>query len=296
MDANVAELLAKIEALEAKVASLEDRHPPAQPDDAPVSRRHLLAKVGAAAAGGGALAATGLVGGGRAVAATGDFLKLGVTNSATSTTELQSNGGIYVNNADSSPVSQAIWGVSPNGGRGVRGVGYVGVLGAGDEGGIGVRGDVPDSGHGVLGRAGVGFGVKGEATTASGVGVGGVGADGGIAVRGEVPNYGYAVRGRAGAGFGVHGEASGAGTGVHGQSATGFGVSGSSTKAVAVSGQGRIGGEFKGTRAAIRLVPADIVGAPTTSSHRRGELMCDKNGQLWFCTTDGTPGTWVTIA
>jgi hypothetical protein len=49
---------------------------------------------------------------------------------------------------------------------------------------------------------------------------------------------------------------------------------------------------FNGLQAAIRLTPRSTAGKPTSGSHLRGELLCDKNGVLWFCTGDGFPGTW----
>ena len=88
---------------------------------------------------------------------------------------------------------------------------------------------------------------------------------------------------------------SGGGTGVLGASGTGIGVLGVSASGDGVFGLSEgdgYGGHFSGKRAPLRLQPADISGRPTTGNHQRGELFVDKNGDLFFCTGDGRPGTW----
>jgi hypothetical protein len=107
---------------------------------------------------------------------------------------------------------------------------------------------------------------------------------GGTAVSGVSAPTGYGVRGESASGFGVRGDAT-----------TGIAVSGSAPQGTAISGQGKLGGEFTGTRAAVRLVPTTTVGAPTSGSHYKGDLLCDKDGDLWFCKLGGKPGTWVKI-
>ena len=58
-----------------------------------------------------------------------------------------------------------------------------------------------------------------------------------------------------------------------------------------------MGLEASGARAAIHLSPnLTITGAPTTGAHSMGELMVDKNGDLFLCKAAGTPGTWVKVA
>jgi hypothetical protein len=77
-----------------------------------------------------------------------------------------------------------------------------------------------------------------------------------------------------GASTGVYGEG---GTGVKGKSYTG------------------LGGDFSGATAPIRLQPATTSGAPTTGTHKRGELYVDSQGQLFLCVADsvsGNAGTW----
>jgi hypothetical protein len=226
-------------------------------------------------------------------------------------------------------------GVRGEGATGVRGVGVsggVGISGRAAPYGYGVRGS-SDSGFGVLGEVvdgtgvqgssstsfgvrGVstgGTGVRGESQTATGIygrsvshtGVTGYGGvygvvgqcdAGGTAVDGASSNGGTGVWGRSlPTGYGVRGE-SASGFGVRGDATSGIGVAGAASNGTGVSGQGKLGGDFSGTRAAIRLAPSATAGAPTTGSHARGELVCDKNGGLWFCRTGGVPGTWVRIA
>lgn len=36
-------------------------------------------------------------------------------------------------------------------------------------------------------------------------------------------------------------------------------------------------------------------GAPVSGAHLQGELVTDDTGKLWYCTTAGTPGTWVEV-
>jgi hypothetical protein len=67
-----------------------------------------------------------------------------------------------------------------------------------------------------------------------------------------------------------------------------------SAKGTAVSGisDNGVGGFFAGKEAPIRMAAASTPGAPTSGVHHRGELYVDSNGALFYCTTDGTPGTW----
>lgn len=207
----------------------------------------------------------------------------------------------------------AVRGTVPNQGYGVRGqagsgFGVLGevttgvaVSGESTNNGWGVRGNAVNGGWGVQGISDTSFGVRGDST-------------GGTGVRGEsqtstgvygrsinhtgVTGYGaiFGVEGQCDAGgTAVVGTSSSGGNGVRGEAITGVGVSGSADQGIAISGKGRVGGQFQGTRAAVRLVPTSVVGAPTTGAHLRGELVCDKNGQLWFCSADGTPGTWARI-
>lgn len=61
------------------------------------------------------------------------------------------------------------------------------------------------------------------------------------------------------------------------------------------SGPG-IGGYFNGAQANIRLSPSSTAGVPSSGNHGRGEMYVDSNGALYYCTADGTPGTWVLLS
>ena len=128
---------------------------------------------------------------------------------------------------------------------------------------IGVRATVTKSGTGVFGTSVDGTGVAGSGSGQFGVGVSCSGTLNGL--QASSPN-----------GNGVYASANGKGVGV-----------------IANSDDG-LGGEFHGGKAPIRLAPAATAGAPNaaTGTHKRGEFYVDANGQLFFCTVDGTPGTW----
>lgn len=51
------------------------------------------------------------------------------------------------------------------------------------------------------------------------------------------------------------------------------------------------GGQFRGGKAQLRLVPASTRGKPT-GAHSKGEIYMDSTGALFVCVIDGTPGTW----
>lgn len=63
-----------------------------------------------------------------------------------------------------------------------------------------------------------------------------------------------------------------------------------------VRADGKIGGNFSGSMAPIRLQPAAAAGAPTTGTHTRGEMVVDSQGNLFLCMADSTTstpaGTW----
>lgn len=56
-----------------------------------------------------------------------------------------------------------------------------------------------------------------------------------------------------------------------------------------------IGGVFEGTRAALRLVPSVVDGAPTGGAHLIGEIVVDRVGRAYLCTVSGMPGRWVEL-
>jgi hypothetical protein len=60
------------------------------------------------------------------------------------------------------------------------------------------------------------------------------------------------------------------------------------TPALAVSG-------LTGSVSATRYVGATASGAPTTGAHLAGDWAWALDGHLWFCTANGTPGTWTEI-
>jgi hypothetical protein len=51
------------------------------------------------------------------------------------------------------------------------------------------------------------------------------------------------------------------------------------------------GGQFKGGRAQLRLVPGSGAGRPE-GAHSKGELFMDSAGALFVYVNGGTPGTW----
>jgi hypothetical protein len=55
------------------------------------------------------------------------------------------------------------------------------------------------------------------------------------------------------------------------------------------------GGLFRSDFAQVRLQPGSSSGAPIIGTHQRGELFADSVGRLYFCTANGTPGTWVQL-
>ena len=61
------------------------------------------------------------------------------------------------------------------------------------------------------------------------------------------------------------------GTGVAGESDTGY------------------GGSFTGGVAPLILGPSSAAGPPNGGTHKMGELYVDANGVLYFCTASGTP-------
>jgi hypothetical protein len=58
---------------------------------------------------------------------------------------------------------------------------------------------------------------------------------------------------------------------------------------------GGYGGYFNGGKAALLFQPGSSAGAPTSGAHLRGELYAGSTGQLFYCTTGGTGGTWANL-
>ena len=67
---------------------------------------------------------------------------------------------------------------------------------------------------------------------------------------------------------------------------TGYGVVGFG------GGNTSIGGLFRGTKSNLQLSAEGAAGPARSDAHTKGELLCDGSGDLWYCTTDGTPGVW----
>jgi hypothetical protein len=127
-------------------------------------------------------------------------------------------------------------------------------------------------GTGVLGTSTGGKGVVGESQT----------------------NHG--VDGRSQQAAGVNGIST-EGAGVIGKSSNSDGVRASSGNANGLTSTGgRYGAYLVGKLAPLFLQPAFTQGAPTTGEHRQGEFFVDKDGKLFFCVANGTPGTWKLLA
>jgi hypothetical protein len=138
---------------------------------------------------------------------------------------------------------------------------------------------------GVYATSSAGQGAHGE--TDSGYGVVGKANGSGVGVRGT-SSSGYGVWGNTTSGYaGVIGYSNNATNGLYGTSASGVGVVAQSTS--------HYGGFFVGGLAPIFLSPGTGAGAPTSGGHAAGELYVDGAGVLWYCTANGTPGTWVRL-
>jgi len=158
-------------------------------------------------------------------------------------------------------------------GRGVWGVGNVGVLGAGTgQNAIGVHGLI-DRGSGTGVRGDGNPGVIGSSTVSSGVQ--GQGTPG---VLGNCTANPIATMPT-----------------VHSEPGHFAGVNGNSVHGPGVFGTGVYGGQFQGSRAQLSLLPGAIVGKPTTGAHSLGEIYMDSAASLFVCVASGTPGTWVKV-
>lgn len=52
----------------------------------------------------------------------------------------------------------------------------------------------------------------------------------------------------------------------------------------------------RGKKANIEMFNEGSVPQTRTDPHARGEMLCDGDGTLWYCTAAGTPGTWQKMA
>jgi hypothetical protein len=264
---------------------------PVAESDGRVSRRTLLSKAGAAAAG---LVVAG--------ALTQRDIREAQAAIVQGTSEASDRGAVEGINTNSGGFG--VWG--RGGGSAVGGIGVRGTHGK-----IGVSGETnyaSDRAYGVSGykgdpNIGGGAGVYGE--NVKGDGVQGVSNFGGSGVYGQGRT---GVRGESSAqeGVGVRGETAGDSTrGVFGRT-TGFngqGVSGEGLNGTGVLGTGKTGvagispgtgygGYFEGGKAQLRIMPSLESGRPTTGSHFKGEIYMDTAGTLFVCIGTGIPGKW----
>jgi hypothetical protein len=71
---------------------------------------------------------------------------------------------------------------------------------------------------------------------------------------------------------------------------TGYGVVGSG------GGNTSIGAMFRGAKSNLELLAEGAAAPGRSDAHAKGELICDANGDLWYCVASGTPGTWRKLA
>ena len=236
-----------------------------------ISRRGVLWRAGIASAVG-AVALSGLDEQ-RAQAATGGSFILGAANDAALATTLKATTNAPVGLSQlmaldgSTNITVSTLDVTgPPGGTAINGH---------NTSGIGTSGSSTSS-TGVVGSSGTGSGVAG--TSVSGTGVVGSSSSG---------------DGISGASFanGQHGVI-GSDTSPTG----GTGVSGVSTHGVALSATSGSGGGVQADAATfhLRLTNSVTRNAPTGDAvaHQLGDLVETTGGDLWLCTTAGTPGTW----
>jgi len=117
---------------------------------------------------------------------------------------------------------------------------------------------------------------------------------------------GRAIDAQTTSGTGLNGGAN-SGIGVAGTSASGTAVSAISLTSIGVRGVSNsdIGGSFtggpyglraNGTTSNLLLVPSGASPLSTTTTYEQGAMHADQFGNLWYCTTAGTPGEWRQLA
>jgi hypothetical protein len=184
--------------------------------------------------------------------------------------------------------------------------------------GTGLEARVRENGTAVSASADSGFAVKATSNTTAVQGIGGrigVSASGQTAVSAEGTQVGVRAKGVSTAVEAKSTSTTDDGTAIRaegGKKANGFGsgvlaigdeavvargttigvdATGSNTGVAGIASEG-VGGLFAGKEAPIRMLAASTAGAPTTGAHHKGELYVDSQGLLFYCTADGTPGTW----
>jgi hypothetical protein len=290
--AGVAELVARLEALEREVedlrAQLAARSPDPEPerpgagDAGPLSRRGLLTAAAGAAVGGVA-AAVGTAA--PAAAANGDPIIIGsVSNTSLLPTGLAANTSGYGIGCTDNGLNALPFGLGGAMFGHTRSVDfYAGVLGYAE----GADGEVGVAGISQTGRA--------------------------VEAWNPTPQTEPALFALAGDTFGAaHG------TALEGQGLIGLrtwsGENGTGVLAVtggndirparnartAVDAQGRgtdsVGVRAMGGRAPLLLAPQGSAPRTRSDAHVVGELVEDSGGSLWLCTTAGSPGTWRKLA
>jgi len=76
-----------------------------------------------------------------------------------------------------------------------------------------------------------------------------------------------------------------------------YGFSNSAGAGVVGNGGGAaVGVLAQGARANVELRPGGAPAPVRPDAHNRGEIVCDGNGDLWYCATGGTPGAWRKLA
>jgi hypothetical protein len=273
-----------------------------------LSRRRMITGVTALGAAGVALFARAEP----VAAANGDPVIAGASNTATAATIVTAN----------LPGTGAVIAINPAAGT-AAGL-YAQAGSSANIGGSGaVIGD-SNAQPGVSGLSASSFGVVGKTTTGL-YGVAGTSSgqgSGAAGVHGIHTSNGRGVHGTTGSGVGVLGDSS-TGTGVFGTTATGdYGILGrhakvSSSESAAVAGRHSGNGfgveaySFKGTAVRadgfeglgvdvssplahlrLRSNPGRVAPTADAAAHVRGDVVVDGAGILWFCTANGTPGTW----
>lgn len=261
-------LRARLEELERRLAELTSGGRPGGPGPRaivetvaaePVGRRRLLRMAGAATVGAVAATAAGAL---PAAADNGLVINMGSTSSTADVVRVDYTGaaGLYQTRF----LFQAGQALTSNATPASAALaGYSSQTGAQ----IGVAGwsTVPS-----------GFGMLGVGTGSDSIGVSGGGT--GIGVVGNCDSTdGYGVMGTAGMGTGVMGTGA---VGVRGASGTGYGV------------------VAEGAKAPLRFANTATVEPPAGDGtpHQQGEMVLDKNGELWFCVGGGNPSTWRRLA
>jgi hypothetical protein len=315
----------ELEALEARISAIES--------DEQVSRRGLFRKLGAAAAGGVALAvgSSALVPG-TAHAGTDGDLVLGVLNTAEGDTTLSAKtpfdyAALSVYN---DTVGAAIYAEGGTNGSGLeaRGHGdapavfakaYGTAISAVSDAGTAVQGTGDEGGHGLLGFASGGgnavFGVKDEGDGDAVVGLAKGTGRGVFAVVDNPASATAALESISNANswalrvlsqhttttkpateiinYGKGSTLYARGLTVTSASAVRASATGTGSGIYATSTSGR-GGTFQGPVAAARLMPGKLATYPKAGSI--GDLYVDTTGRLWFCKKTGNPATWKQIA